>query len=56
MGTPLGPCISHHFNNRKPGCCDATIKIGIDVTVFRFWVFQEKYHAIILEGEVYSGP
>lgn len=51
VGTPLGPCISRHFNNRKPGCLDATIKIGIPVTVFRVWVFNHRYHAIVLEGQ-----
>ncbi len=51
VGTVLGPCISRHFNNRKAGCLDATIKIGIEVTVFRFWVFNGKYHAIVLEGK-----
>ena len=35
VGTPLGPCIARHFNNKVPGCLDATIKIGIKVTVFR---------------------
>ena len=35
VGTSLGPCISRHFNNRVAGCLDATIRIGIQVTVFR---------------------
>ena len=48
----IGPCISRHFNNKKPGCLDATIKIGIPVTVYRFWVMNGKYHAIILEGKI----
>ena len=47
----IGPCISRHFNNKKPGCLDATIKIGIPVTIYRFWVMNGKYHAIIVEGE-----
>jgi len=50
VGTPLGPCISRHFNNKKAGCLDATIKIGLDVTVFRFWVMNNKYHLLVLEG------
>jgi len=50
VGTPLGPCISRHFNNRIPGCLDATIKIGIKVTVFRFWVIDNKYHLVVFEG------
>jgi len=50
VGTPLGPCISRHFNNRVPGCLDATIKAGMDVTVFRLWVMDNKYHLLVLEG------
>lgn len=50
VGTPLGPCISRHFNNRKAGCLDATIKIGMEVTIFRFWVFNDQYHVVIMEG------
>jgi len=50
VGTPLGPCISRHFNNRVAGCLDATIKIDIQVTVFRFWVMEGRYHLLTLEG------
>jgi len=50
VGTPLGPCIARHFNNKVPGCLDATIKIGIKVTVFRFWVMDNKYHLVVFEG------
>ena len=50
VGSVLGPCISRHFNNRRVGCLDATIKIGIPVTIFRFWVFNNKYHVLVLEG------
>ena len=50
VGSIIGPCVSRHFNNKKPGCLDATIKIGIPVTIFRFWVMNGKYQAIILEG------
>ncbi len=46
IGAPLGPCISRHFNNKVPGCLDATIK----VTVFRFWVIDNKYHLVVFEG------
>ena len=52
VGSIIGPCISRHFNNKKPGCLDATIKIGIPVTIFRFWVMNGKYQAIILEGSI----
>ena len=50
IGAPLGPCISRHFNNKVPGCLDATIKIGIKVTVFRFWVIDNRYHLVVFEG------
>ena len=50
VGSPLGPCFSRHFNNKKPGCLDATIKIDMKVTVFRFWIMDNKYHMIVFEG------
>jgi len=50
VGTPLGPCISRHFNNKKPGCLDATIRADMNVTVFRFFVCDSKYHLIAMEG------
>ena len=53
IGSLIGPCVSRHFNNKKPGCLDATIKIGIPVTIYRFWVMNGKYHAIIVEGELF---
>ena len=43
--------VSSHFNNGKPGCLDATIKIGIPVTVFRLWVQDNKYQMLALEGK-----
>ena len=51
VGSLIGPCISRHFNNRKPGCLDATIKIGIPLTIYRFWVMNGSYQVIILEGQ-----
>jgi hypothetical protein len=50
VGSLIGPCISRHFNNKKAGCLDATIKIGIPVTIYRFWVMDGKYKLIVLEG------
>ncbi|XP_023338629.1 uncharacterized protein LOC111709235 isoform X2 [Eurytemora carolleeae] len=50
IGSVLGPCISRHFNNRVPGCLDATIRIGIPLTIYRLWVFNNKYHILVLEG------
>ena len=47
----MGPCISRHFNNRKPGCLDATIKVGIPLTIYRLWVFNNQYHLLVLEGD-----
>ena len=54
IGAPLGPCITRHFNNKVPGCLDATIKIGIKVTVFRFWVIDNKYHLVVFEGTTHA--
>ena len=51
MGTEGGPTISRHFNNGKPGCLEATIKIGIDVTVFRLWVYENRYQLVAIEGK-----
>jgi len=28
-----------------------SLQIGVDVTVFRFWVYQNRYHLIIVEGK-----
>ncbi len=52
VGSPIGPCISRHFNNKKAGCLDATIRSGMEVTVFRFWVFDGRYRLIALEGTI----
>ena len=44
------PTLSKHFNNAKPGCLDATIKLGMTVTIFRLWVQNNKYQMMALEG------
>jgi len=51
LGSPIGPCHSKHFNNHAPGCVDATIKEGMKVTIYRFWVTDDVYHLLALEGE-----
>ena len=50
VGSQLGPCISRHFNNKQPGCLDATIKIGIKVTIFRYIANEviKPYHGSLL--------
>eukprot|EP01062_Namystynia_karyoxenos_P057168 TRINITY_DN4810_c0_g1_i1.p1 TRINITY_DN4810_c0_g1~~TRINITY_DN4810_c0_g1_i1.p1 ORF type:complete len:504 (+),score=182.88 TRINITY_DN4810_c0_g1_i1:79-1590(+) len=54
MATAAGavgaPEVSRHFNNQRPGCLDSTLKEGIDVTVFRIWVCDGKYHFVCFEG------
>jgi len=50
MGEVGGPTINRHFNNKKPGCLEASIKIGMEVTVFRLWVYENRYHLLSLEG------
>eukprot|EP01065_Artemidia_motanka_P000824 TRINITY_DN10390_c0_g1_i1.p1 TRINITY_DN10390_c0_g1~~TRINITY_DN10390_c0_g1_i1.p1 ORF type:complete len:488 (+),score=145.84 TRINITY_DN10390_c0_g1_i1:86-1549(+) len=44
------PEVSRHFNNKKPGCLDATVKPGMRVTVFRMWVCDGQYHYVCFEG------
>ena len=51
MGEVGGPTINRHFNNKKPGCLEASIKIGMEVTVFRLWVYENRYHLLSLEGQ-----
>ena len=49
-GTPGGPRLSRHFNNRKPLCVDAELRAGMDVTLFRLWSCDGRYHLTAVEG------
>eukprot|EP00298_Acanthocystis_sp_HF-20_P000051 c10055_g1_i1.p1 GENE.c10055_g1_i1~~c10055_g1_i1.p1 ORF type:complete len:483 (+),score=196.43 c10055_g1_i1:33-1451(+) len=54
IGSAIGPCFSRHFNTKHSGVIDATIKIGMEITIFRFWVFNSKYHLVIFQGKTIS--
>jgi L-fucose isomerase-like protein len=50
IGTPGGPRLSCHFNNRRPLCVDAELRAGLDVTLFRLWSCDGRYHLTAAEG------
>lgn len=50
VGEEGGPCHALHFNNGKPGVVNSTIKPGMAVTVFRFWVCGGEYKLTVLQG------
>lgn len=49
-GAPGGPRLSLHFNNRKPLCVDAELRADLDVTLFRLWSCDGRYHLTAAEG------
>ncbi|TVQ24461.1 MAG: sugar isomerase [Spirochaetaceae bacterium] len=49
-GQPGGPRLGVQFNNRKPTVVEATIKAGMDVTMYRLWRYQDSYCMTALEG------
>lgn len=49
-GAPGGPRLSRHFNNRKPLCVDAELRAGMDVTLFRLWSCDGRYHLTAVEA------
>ncbi|MBI5774538.1 MAG: sugar isomerase [Verrucomicrobia bacterium] len=50
VGVPGGPRLSRHFNNRKPLCVDAELRAGMDVTLFRLWSCDGRYHLTAVEA------
>jgi L-fucose isomerase-like protein len=50
IGTPGGPRLSRHFNNRKPLCVDAELRAGMEVTLFRLWSCDGRYHLTAVEA------
>ncbi|HEY6167096.1 MAG TPA: sugar isomerase, partial [Verrucomicrobiae bacterium] len=50
IGTPGGPRLARHFNNRKPLCVDAELRAGMDATLFRLWSCDDRYHLTAVEG------
>lgn len=49
-GEPGGPRLARHFNNRKPLCVDAELRAGMDVTLFRLWSCDGRYHLMAVEA------
>jgi L-fucose isomerase-like protein len=49
-GTEKGPHLSTQFNNRKPTVVEATLKAGLDVTLFRLWRCDGQYAMTAIEG------
>lgn len=50
IGSEAGPHISVQFNNKKPAVVEATIAGGLDVTLFRLWRTDGRYHMTAIEG------
>lgn len=44
VGAPGCPRLARHFNNGKPLCVDAQIKPDMDVTLYRLWSCDGRYH------------
>lgn len=51
IGEDRGPRLARHFNNKKPGVVDGTLRAGMPVTVFRVWNCDGAYRVAALEGE-----
>jgi len=49
-GTPNGPRIGRHFNNRNPAVVDAELRADMPVTVFRLWHCDGEYRFAGCEG------
>ena len=51
VGTPGGPRLARHFNNRKPLVVEATIRAGLPMTLVRLWRCDGQYFLTAREGE-----
>ncbi len=49
-GKPGAPRLGVQFNNRLPTVVDATIRAGMDVSLFRMWRCDGRYRMTALEG------
>jgi L-fucose isomerase-like protein len=49
-GSPGAPRLGVQFNNRLPTVVEATIRSGMDATLFRLWRFEGSYLMTALEG------
>lgn len=50
-GEKGGPLAARHFNNRKPGVIESTLKPGMSVTVMRLWRLEGRYCLMAFEAE-----
>lgn len=44
------PRLTRHFNNGRPLCVDAELRAGMDVTLFRLWSCDGRYHLTAVEA------
>jgi L-arabinose isomerase len=51
VGTPCGPRTALHFNTRKPGVLDASLRADQPVTLLRIWQWQDGYRMAAVEGQ-----
>jgi len=45
------PSIGRHFNNKKPAVINASIKVGMPITLCRLWHLEGRYLFTAIEGE-----
>ncbi len=50
VGQETGPTIALHFNNKMPTVVEATIRAGMECTVYRLWRCDGNYHMAAFEG------
>jgi L-fucose isomerase-like protein len=50
QGNPGSPQFARHFNNKKPGVVEATIRENMPVTIMRLWACDGQYHLTAREG------
>ena len=47
----FGPRIARHFNNHKAAVVDANLRVGLPITIHRFWRCDQRYHLTAFEAE-----
>jgi L-fucose isomerase-like protein len=51
-GTPGAPVLGVQFNNKRPTVVEATLRPGMNATMFRLWRCDGEYHMAALEGRM----
>lgn len=51
VGTPHGPRVSRHFNNRNPAVVDARLRAPADMTILRLWHCDGAYWLTACDAE-----